>query len=333
MLTLLSGVSLGIVFTFFVLDPAPPPALEAPAPPDVVPVTMQEFSDPQVVEVAVTRGQDLLLRSPASGLITAMDCTYATAWNSGGTNVTINDQPLLNLHTDGPLWRDLYVGARGRDVEAFELALSRLQLTGAQNGIIDWGDVKSFQDLSGRNGGSYRLDYISTSSILWLPEENATPSRCSVGIGSSLSPGDPLATVPANATVRIENGGELIEGARQLQVDDVAIRLNDELASSGADAAAIASTEAFKAAVGDGAEDGLPVVVTGALSLVEPILLAAVPPSSITLDSEAAGCVEGTDGPMRVAIVSSSLGQTLVRFESDVAPDEISVVPPEGCTT
>ena len=125
-LALVTAAALGAAVTGLLLADAAPTALREPVPVTSAPVTQRSFDDARTVELALTLGADVSLTAPASGRVTALTCRPDTPFSSGGSNLSINGAPLLNLATAVPLWRSLGVGDEGADVLALREELIRL---------------------------------------------------------------------------------------------------------------------------------------------------------------------------------------------------------------
>jgi hypothetical protein len=117
-----SGVTVGLVVAS---NPTPGSLAKAE---DITeaPVTTQSVDDERKVQVAVETNSSPSLVSSAGGVVTAASCGAGSSFESTNSSFSVDGNPVLNLATDIPLWRDLKLGDNGVDVEQVQAAFQRV---------------------------------------------------------------------------------------------------------------------------------------------------------------------------------------------------------------
>ena len=330
---LAGSVALGVVLAHLTIQEPPPPSLAKPTEPSSVPVVPQAYSDPRPVKVRIETPPETEIRSQRGGTVTRVECMAPMAWESGKSNLSIDGEPVLNFHVSTPLWRDLAAGSKGPDVDAFKEELRRLNQPVSDGAELRWADIVSYRGLAEAAGASAEFRTVSPASMIWLPAPAISLSRCEISLGETIDAGHVIARSRSDILVTV--GGDLKPGTdiRQLQVGEATVPLSVDLTlENPGDALALTETTVYRAAIEQDTEPAAVVEIEGTARLVEPVRVAPLPPSSITVSSQTAGCVLTVDGTVvPVGIVSSELGRTLVTFEGDSFPELIATSGPRKC--
>lgn len=308
--------------------PVTPSILSVAAPLEEVPVREQLFADLTAVDVVVEQEPDTVLASPVAGRVTRSECRDGAIIASGGTFISIDGRPLLTLATATPLWRDLRVGDTGDDVADLQAEVARLGGDVIADGTIGSATLEALDRLFtsvGDTSGPQAI--VQSSRILWTPAGGATIARCTLSLGSVVSPGEGIARLPGR-----------VDAARILHMPDVAVegervvRIGgqdfDVLSDGGlVDPSAIAVAPSSVADVdGAGGDTAFRTIAAHyALRAAQPVSVA--PPSAVYAISDRLGCVESRGRAYPVRIVGSQLGQTYVVFETTDTPRTVSARP------
>ncbi|GAA4152088.1 peptidoglycan-binding domain-containing protein [Leifsonia shinshuensis] len=322
----------GAVVAFSLYRPVPA-SLATAAAPVTVPLVPEQLADTRSVNLAVELGEPASLSAPLSGTVTGSACAPGSALASGQRTFTIDQSPIVNLHTETPLWRDLSVGAKGADVEALQRELARLGHDVAETGRFDRRTWAAWDRLVEQAGGETEYGTFALSQAMWLPAAEVTAAACPVQLGQVVERGTAVATLPSallSGAVKSYPAG-LVPGARKLVVDstDVEIDRNGRLTVDGV--AALSATDALARYAQSPDDEAL----QAELVLVAPVTVYPVPPSAVAMTGEKTGCLQPTSGaPVPVTVVSSKLGRSYVTFESDSGPvaDEALARPERSLT-
>lgn len=187
----------------------------------------------QAVDVSVTLPAPRVVRMNISGVVTGVSVHAGDQITEGAELVAINGTPAYASRGDAPLYRDLWRGSTGPDVQAVATVL-------AARGLLDAGAVDSrfgpamvtaVKALQRQMGvvpdGVFRLAYG-----LYVPADVTTADEVLVAVGDRINSGDELLRglgAPSVATLTVTGGtGEAPQppaGALALQVGDLSIAL------------------------------------------------------------------------------------------------------------
>ncbi|QJW37588.1 peptidoglycan-binding domain-containing protein [Cellulosimicrobium protaetiae] len=329
--------ALGVVGAVVYMTPVTPSAVATPERSLDFPVGEAEFDDPRPVELRLSRGDDLALTAPASGRVTTSHCKVGVPMESGKAALTVDGAPLVGLATSVPLWRDLSIGDEGEDVTALQTELARLGYQVDAEGPLRRAALRALRDLyeqAGEKTGA--LDRVPIDRIVWLPAPSTSVNECLATVGSTVSAGDPVASVPGDLeSVAVAEPPEgLVPGGRVLVVDGTSVSVDAALAVS--DPAALVQLSPLPSLQptsndGDAGRAGAP---TAQLVLAAPQTVSVVPPSALFGAADGRGCVL-SDGAVRtVGIAGSQLGQTFVVVDGPVPLTTVDTDPAPGtpCT-
>lgn len=334
-LLLICAACLGVIMAFFVISPrATPSSLPEYKSSAEAPVVAQAFSDEQTVTVGFVRSPDIQLHAPLGGVVTATTCVPGTTTlTSGKSDFAIDGQPVVNLSTKVPLWRDLVLGAAGPDVMAFKEELSRMGRSLSSGPELTTSDVNSARKLVSDAGGQAPVDHVSVADFVWIPSSTVTASACSVSLGQRIESGAELAAAGSLPQLSISDVADgVVPGDRQLELNDVRVPLSTQLTvPAPTDIKLLIGTPAYRRATADAAP-GAALSVPATLSLVHPISAVPLPSNSITAVSSHRGCIVSGSTTYAVRIVGSQFGSTLVVFDGPAnPPGAVKLKGPQRC--
>lgn len=268
--------------------------------------------------------------SIAAPAVPAGERSVVTAVAAAGAKVTTGTQlarvasrPLVAVHTDAVLYRDLTVGATGPDVAAFEKALHQAGVIGKANSVLDADTVHAWHHTYDPAGPSNR---IRVATLVAVPADTEV-SSVMVTVGQAVKPGTPLLELSAGsnqlrcevlnpsgsitpADVTLDVAGKTVPAASLTvhpRTDDepgyVLVKPKDEVADGAAVRLGIVSASS----------DG-------------PVLVA--PLSAITTSSNGAPSVVVVDGDVRreVPVQLGVTAQGLVAVSGDGLADGVQVM-------
>ena len=297
-----------------------PPSLTTATPPSEVPLTAEQLTDTRSVELSAQLGEERSLDSPATGRLSGTTCETGAELTSGTTTFEVDGTPIINLHTDVPLWRPLTYGDEGEDVVALQNELRRLGYQASDSGRFDWWTWYSWDELVRSLGGTTTTGQLDVTTLLWLPDPATRIGTCPLSLGHTASSGQPLVALPPSllSASITDVPTDLVPGTRSLTVDGVDIAIDEAGQVSGDGLAALARTTSFAAYSADPEGNSL----TGELALASPLTVYPLPPAALVTTGQDTGCVVASDGTvLPVRIVASRLGRSYVTFTAGQADD------------
>ena len=295
----------------------------------------EEFDDVRSLNVDVTASPAGGVAFPVSGRVTFASCPADGVVRSGSREYDVDGTPLVSLHTDTPLYRDLAYGDKGDDVTALQVELAALGYGGSRSGVFDWATWDAWRRLYAANAGTataaarVQQGAFSRALAVWLPAQTMSVS-CAASLGSTVT-GDStdspafrsLAGVASVKAVSLPDGR--IQGDRVVEINGRDYPIGDDgIVSDTAALQAMAGWSTYTGARKDG-EDVTSVTVT--YKLKKPIGVYSVPASALTGLKGSDGCVVATDGTsVKAHVAGSSLGRTLVTIDGK-APASIKADP------
>lgn len=304
-----------------------PASLEAGLAVTSAPVTLETFDDTRQLAFQLVMGSSEELPLMRSGTVTTTTCTIGGQLASGDVPLSIDSSPIVALHTDYPLWRDLHKADKGSDVASVQAELQRLGYTPTSSSVMDKATIAAIKAFMTDRGYPKPDGSLLRSDIIWLKAASVTTTAC------PLSPGDPVGAGDAFATT----GGQLLALKPALAVTDLTpgdrvVTFGQARAAVEADGtvtdpaflATIAASPEFALAMAQAVE-GTPPQMTLTSALASPLSVVAVPAGALYGVSGASACIS-TDGKgLPVTIVSSRLGSTYVVVEDGAAPDIVDL--------
>ena len=295
----------------------------------------EEFDDVRSLNVDVTASPAGGVAFPVSGRVTFASCPADGVVRSGSREYDVDGTPLVSLHTDTPLYRDLAYGDKGDDVTALQNELAALGYGGSRSGVFDWATWDAWRRLYAANAGTataaarVQQGAFSRALAVWLPAQTMSVS-CAASLGSTVT-GDStdslafrsLAGVASVKAASLPDGR--IQGDRVVEINGRDYPIGDDgIVSDTAALQAMAGWSTYTGAHKDG-EDVTSVTVT--YKLKKPIGVYSVPASALTGLKGSDGCVVATDGTsVKAHVAGSSLGRTLVTIDGK-APASIKADP------
>ena len=284
----------------------------------------EEFDDVRSLNVDVTASPAGGVAFPVSGRVTFASRPADGVVRSGSREYGVDGTPLVSLHTDTPLYRDLAYGDKGDDVTALQNELAALGYGGSRSGVFDWATWDAWRRLYAANAGTataaarVQQGAFSRALAVWLPAQTMSVS-CAASLGSTVT-GDStdslafrsLAGVASVKAASLPDGR--IQGDRVVEINGRDYPIGDDgIVSDTAALQAMAGWSTYTGAHKDG-EDVTSVTVT--YKLKKPIGVYSVPASALTGLKGSDGCVVATDGTsVKAHVAGSSLGRTLVTID------------------
>ncbi|WP_407320539.1 peptidoglycan-binding domain-containing protein [Isoptericola halotolerans] len=303
----------------------PGPVEEAPAQStvgeDAVAVSTETYDGARQVSVRATVRSAESLTVADTGRVTASACEPGGTVESGDVPLVIDDRPAVALATDVPLWRDLQSGSRGEDVLALQEELSRLGHDLEPEGYFGEATRAAVRAVQEGAGVGRPDGVLASASVLWLPDPEVVVADCLAQVGDRVTDGE-IATVSGGLTelTVVEPPGEgwvVRHDGHVGAIDSDGVVRDSQLL------AAVEASEQFRQGQDEGTDR-----LTMEIALAKEIDVVVVPPSAIVPTGEGQGCVQTDDGEaLRVEVVASSLGQTMVRLVDTEEPRPVRLEP------
>jgi hypothetical protein len=324
--TACAGAGIGLL-----LSPASPPPSLASASVGLTAVPRgMDYTDEQTVPFSVALGPSLALRSSRGGVATASACVPGASIVSGSSLFALDGVPVVQLATSTPLWRDIGIGDTGTDVTALQTELIRLGHSLEIDGRWGWLDISAF-DAVLVAAGAPESDHgvVAMASVAWLPSSTVVASRCLVGVGMGVAPGQELVELPAQlAAAHAHLPSGIADGARVVVVGDQRYSIAEGgLITDPAALLAISDSAEFRER--DPSSD--PPTITLRVELEEPLRAQAIPPSAIYDLEHSVGCVQHGGSATKVRVIASQLGLALVVPSGELGPVLLAPDVRRGC--
>ncbi|KAB7788514.1 hypothetical protein [Bifidobacterium cebidarum] len=343
------GVSVGFLLTRSKI----PPSLVSNTEAGTVNVAAAQFDDSRSVALTVSLGESSVVASPTSGTVTGISVGAGASIASGQVAFNVDAMPVLALHTDVPLYRELKSGMRGPDATGLNAALRRLGYNAPDSDAMTWDTITAYNALA-QSVGARQLSRDSGWAIdpgwfVWLPADSVTVKQTSIAIGRQVAAGQDLfttAAIPFKATLPAA-AADVVAGERVITIGDQTFdvpvdstELTDaallsainnsvafRMASLGSDSSGAMSVGGVAAGNAAGSSAGGTVNVSYDWKLKQPLTALSVPPSAIYDATAGSGCVSVDAKPVPVLIIASQLGKTMVSVGDDQAFDHVDVTP------
>lgn len=327
LIAVITLMAAGAGATWVLLHPSTPADLTKGAPATTAPVEPQDYTDSRNVTLNVVKAPPSKLRADTEGTLTRYNCTPSGTWSTGTSPVSVDSAPLLALHTEVPLWRDLSYGDNGEDVVALQRALINLGYSLNDDGEFGWYTWDAYRNALKNIDVKAPQNTFSTSTVLWLPADTVTLSSCPAQADDAVSKELVLAEAGGNlSSVSIQNmPTDLIAGPRHLTVAGATVPVEEN--GQITDPAAVATLAATSISTFDPEKNG---DLYATLELDASTIVYSLPVGAVGDPAgEAFVTSQGTRYP--VSVVASSLGRTLVMFTGagitpptmvDTTPDE-----------
>ncbi|PJM79794.1 hypothetical protein [Bifidobacterium scaligerum] len=350
------GVSAGFLLTRSKIPPSLVSSVEA----STVKVAATQFDDSRSVALNVSLGESSVVASPTAGTVTGIAVGAGSSIASGQVVFNVDATPVMALHTDVPLYRELNSGMRGSDAAGLNAALRRLGYNAPDSELMTWDTITAYNALA-QSVGARQLSRengwaIDPGWFVWLPADSVTVKQTSIAVGRQVAAGQDLfttAAIPLKATLPAA-AADLVAGERVITIGDQtfdvpsdATELTDaamlaainnsvafRMASLGSDPSGSMAAGGASNASAAGASAGGTLNVSYDWKLKQPLTALSVPPSAVYDAASGSGCVSVDAKPVQVSIIASQLGKTMVSVGGDQTFDHVDVTPQinEHCT-
>jgi hypothetical protein len=302
-------LAIGAIAGYIIAPKPAPDVLTATSDPKEVPVSQVTFDDGKDTTVDMNLGANGAITTTTAGRVTDYSCSTGAKLKSGDTFVSINGNPLVNLATSIPLWRNLKDKDSGKDVSALTAELARLGYGWGETDTVTDGVIESFNNLLISIGGNTDDKKINLDSILWLPANNQSVMSCGTQIGMTVSNTAKLAelSVPVKSAKLHQIPSGSLPGERVIKINGATypVEANGDITNEDALTALGVAASSQQGGGGSG--------VVASWVLKTPMSVLAVPPSAIFTDESAKNsCIQQNDQIIKVKVVSSQLGQSYI---------------------
>lgn len=315
----LTGGAVIAVTAFTLSDSDEPETFSGGTSGTTVTATQRDFDDASSRDIEFNLASGIPLTTPASGLITATSCTPGGTIESGDEVAEIDGEPVIALTTKRPLWRDLNLGDKGKDITGLHKALKKGDYGNVSGNKVTQETLKAAAKALNKS----KLQSIPHDRIMWLPAHKVNTRTCEINVGEITAEGEPFAQLdpqPERATV--SNWSPESDGEYQLTIDDTTVTMPSEgVITDSDDLQELADTDAFKMEAGEETP-----MVMARTELDEPVTVWTIPPSSVQDNGENT-CVENDGDATPVTVIASELGQTLVQTQDDEPLGDITLKP------
>ncbi|MBT1179037.1 peptidoglycan-binding protein [Bifidobacterium vespertilionis] len=317
-LTGLGMLSAGVLAAALIIPTPTPDGLAAAASPDTVATSRQQFDDERTVEASFETSAEQSITSRATGTVSETLCTPGQTVESGKRLLSVDGKPVIALHTDTPLYREIGTGDTGPDVLTLQRELARLGYNAEGNGTYGWRTANGVNQMLSQAGESKPDGRIGPADVAWLPQTTATPTQCTAGLNTSLTDGTEVMKTGGQLTaITFPTPANLREGKRTFTLFGVKTNLTADDTGKTGDRITdrqfldqIQASDGYKTTLAD--QSGKKPTAT--LALEQPIDAIKVPPSAIAGQNGTHACVS-PDGKQAipVTVISSALGATLIQ--------------------
>lgn len=319
-LTGLGMLSAGVLAGALIIPTPTPDGLAAATGPDTVTASHQQFADERTVEASFETSAEQSITTRAAGTVSESLCKPGRTVESGTRILSVDGRPVIALHTDTPLYREIGTGATGSDVLALQQELARLGYNAEGNGTYGWRTAAGVRQLLSQAGETNPEGRIGPADVAWLPQTNVTPTQCTANLNASLTEGSEIIKTGGQLTaVTFPMPSDLRDGKRTFTLFGVKASLDandadkiDDRITDRTFLDQIQTSDGYKTTLAD--QGGKKPTAT--LALEQPINAIKVPPSAITGQNGTRACVS-PDGKraIPVTVIGSALGATLIQPE------------------
>ncbi|MDR0489567.1 MAG: hypothetical protein LBG99_09320 [Propionibacteriaceae bacterium] len=312
--------------------------MPAPTPQDVqpgvpirsAPVSLQDYAGDREVSVGFQTAPIIDIRASASGIVTSLPLEPGAVVTSGTSPLSVDGRPVIALHTETPLYRDLVVGDRGLDALALQKELARLGFSVTATNTYSWQAAAAIQELRKRLGDSSTSGNLPLTDVLWIPAVSTEVRGVPITLGAAIESGDTLFTLGGQVTaIKVADVSRLDfrVGAMVMEWEDATAPIApDGLVTDTAFLAVVSTSDAYRALLAE-TPDGSQPLGSAKVRLETPVTTLRVPPAAVFGIIGSQGCIQTTEGgALPVVIVASDLGGTLVQLPDDLpAPASVNI--------
>ncbi len=272
------------------------------------PVTTENFLDSHPVKVGFDVAADTPLTWSGSGMVTATAIHGSGEITSGSSPFSVNDVPVLAIHSSLPFYRDLGPQDQGDDVAALREELSRMgyAVQSSKPKIFDRFMRAALLDVQTKMGladeGSLKLEHV-----VWLPAEKIQVGEWKLTPGAQAE--QELGLVKGHlSAVRVQKMPEsLAPGNHVINLFGKRGAISQEgLCSDKAFLDTIAASPEFASISGN--HDALAAGVDGSIQLENPIKAFKIPVGAVFAYKDDHACVQTGSEARRITIVGSNGG-------------------------
>lgn len=314
-----------------VLTPSQTPTALATAPTvSTVKVAPLPFKDSRTVKVQIGVSGARKLITGSEGTLTASSCAAGESLTSGRSTFSIDGEPLINLATSSPLWRDLAPGTTGEDVAGLQTELTRLGHPAPVTSTVDRPTLEAYAALAATLKAPFQGAGITKDRIMWLPAPSQTIQKCTVTPGALVSAGAELAELPPQpVSAKVSPlPPDLAPGPRILIIDAHKFPVSSDGNLVGGSLNDLAGTTGFAASQAQGDEGTL----AGQFELATPTRVLGVPAGSLFAVQTSKACISSQNISYPVSILGSQLGVSFVAGDHTDEIKEVDLKPDPGAS-
>jgi|SRR5690625_2730207 len=248
LITFLTGGVLAAAIFTGTAESATPVTLQSEGELETLPATMREYSARSAREIEFTLAPALPLLTAANGRVTNNPCNPSDPLESSMPVLEINGHSIFALHTTVPLWRDLELRDRGKDVSALHAEFQRLEIADIEGDVVTQATLRGFAKIIGQE----KVSRIALEALVWLPEEQVELQSCELTTGEEVASNDVVALLkPQPERAQINNWSPAINGKYVLEIGDVSVPMaSDGVLNDSKILAEMAQTPEFHATFG-----------------------------------------------------------------------------------
>lgn len=262
----------------------------------------ERFSDTNVT-VKVEYAAALAPTTQASGTLTALTISQGEEVVHGQTVMTVDAKEVIAYTADAPLYRDVTRRLEGADIETAQQLLADLgYLDGTVDGTAGYDTEQAIKKFNQAHGYGKSNTILSRDALVWLGSGPVTVGEMAVAVGDAVSPGTELFTTTASMAAIAVTEAVALPQSGDLELDVLGVTA-PYTAGSGAVTEPDAVAE-LAAAIGSAGEG------VGAIRLVTPETVGAIPASAVYSDETGATCLfpDTTGAPIAIEPGGGSLG-------------------------
>ena len=249
---------------------------------------------------------------------------------SGKTAMKVNGVSVVALATATPMYRDLATGDKGDDVLALNNELARLGLpASAKSTTYTWNTSQGVKQLMSAAGNTSDGS-LPLTDVLWIPAASVRVGEWAGTVGATVAGGSVVGKVPGSVTKFSIQNGQPSELDRTVTLigQTATLKAGTTEVDDAEFCARVAATQEFQSLTSDMLATGL----EASVQLVNPVQALRVPAASVIGVNGSKGCIVSGGKTIKVSIVGSELGASLVEPQGADAAAITSVEIGSGLT-
>ena len=272
------------------------------------PVTTENFLDSHPVKVSFDLAADTPLSWSGSGMVTATAIQGSGEIISGSSPFSVNNVPVLAIHSSLPFYRDLGPLDQGDDVAALREELSRMgyAVQSSKPKIFDKFMRAALLDVQAKKGladeGLLKLEHV-----VWLPADKIQVGEWKLTLGSQAE--QELGLVKGHlSAVRVQKMPEsLAPGNHVISLFGKRGAISQEgLCSDKAFLDTIAASPEFASISGN--HDALAAGADASMQLENPVKVFKIPVGAVFAYQDGHACVQTGSEARRITVLGSNGG-------------------------